>query len=138
MSDLLDETHAQQGLALLIANPNLAAVYQGSVVDPTPNPPYVVVYTRVAWPRDGIGTALDSVQKTITTTYTCHCVGLTESAARAVGMQVRSSLLNAKPVISGRSCTPIKQDDALDADRDDTTGRTVFDAIAIYSYISTG
>jgi hypothetical protein len=138
MTDTLDETHAQQGLAALIANPNLLGVFDGAVPNPTPNPPYVLIYTRVSWPRDGVGTALSAVQVTITTTYTCHCVGLNATAARAVGMQVRSSLLNFRPVISGRNCSPIKQEDAQDADRDESTGRLVMDAIAIYSFTSTG
>lgn len=138
MTDTLDETHAQQGLAALIANANILGVYDGVVPSPTPNPPWVMVYTKVAWPRDGLGTALSAQQVTITTTYTCHCVGLSPAAARAVQMQVRSSLLNFRPVISGRNCSPIKQDEQLEPDRDESTGRLVVDAISTYSYTSTG
>lgn len=146
MTDLLDEQHAQAGLAALAANPNLrlaadptaSNVFDGKVPDPTPDPPWVLVYTRVAWPRDGIGTSLTEQQVTVTTTYTCHCVGLTAAAARAVAMQVRSSLLNFRPTIAGRNCSPIKQDDATDPDRDESTGRLVMDAVGVYSYTSTG
>jgi hypothetical protein len=140
LTDTLDETHAQVGLAALAANPDLtsARVFDGKVPDPTPTPPYVLVYTRVAWPRDGVGTALSAQQVTITTTYTCHCVGLNAAAARAVQMQVRTSLLNLKPVIAGRICSPIKQDDATDPDRDESTGKLVMDAVSVFSYSSTG
>lgn len=138
MTDLLEEQHAQAGLLALAANPNLVHVYDGFVPSPTPDPPYVLVYSRVAWPRDGIGTALSAQQVTITTTYTCHCVGLSSAAARAVQMQVRSTLLNLRPVIAGRNCSPIKQDESLDPDRDESTGRLVMDGISIFSFSSTG
>lgn len=136
--DQVDELHAQVGLAALGANTSLLHVYDGKVADPTPDPPYVLVYTRVAWPRDGIGTALDTQQRTVTCTYTCHCVGLTADAARVVAMQVRATLLNLKPSITGRSCSPIKQDESLDPRRDETTGRLVMSVVSIYSFTSTG
>jgi len=139
VSDLLDELHAQVGLTLLNANGALAGrVFDGKVPDPTPDPPYVVLYVSVDWTRDGIGTALNASQVTVTTTYNCHCVGLTAAAARAVGMLVRSTLLNVRPVIAGRDCGPIKQDETLPPQRDETTGRLVMDAISLYSFTSTG
>jgi hypothetical protein len=138
MTDTLDEQHAQVAFAALALNTNLTQVFDGKVPDPTPTPPYVLIYTRVAWPRDGIGTALSGTQVTITTTYTCHCVGLNAAAARAVQMQVRSSLLNLRPVIDGRNCSPIKQDESLDPDRDESTGQFVMDAVSTYSFTSAG
>ena len=137
MSDQLDETHAQVGLAALAANPMLV-VFDGVVPNPTPDPPYLLAYTRVEWPRDGIGTAINGTQVTITTTYTLHCVGLTAAAARAVQMQARSSLLNLRPVIAGRNCSPIKQVEARSAARDETTGRLVMDAVSKYDFVSVG
>ena len=141
MTDTLDEQHAQVGLAALVANPSLTSsrVFDGRVPDGTdPALGYVLLYTSVAWPRDGIGTALTEQQVTITATFTCHCVGLNAQAARAVGMEVRSSLLNLKPSISGRSCSPIKQDESLPPDRDESTGRLVMDQVQVYSFTSTG
>lgn len=138
MTDTLDEDHAQVAFGLLALNANLPHVYDGVVGSPTPDPPYVLVYTRVAWPRDGVGTALAGTQVTITTTWTCHCVGLTPAAARKVQGQVRSSLLGQRPVIAGRNCSPIKQVDALDPDVDETTNRPVLDAISIFDFMSTG
>jgi hypothetical protein len=116
----------------------LLHIFDGVVDSPTPDPPYVLVYSRVGWPRDGIGTSLTGTQVTITTTWTCHCVGLTPAAARAVQMQVRSSLLNQRPVIAGRNCSPIKQVDATDPDVDETTNRVVMDAVSIFDFTSTG
>jgi hypothetical protein len=138
VSDALDELHVQQGLAALSANPNLLHVFDGKVDDPTPDPPYVLVYSTVAWPREGVGTSLTEVQCTITTTFTCHCVGLTAAAARIVGMQVRSSLLNLRPTIGGRSCGPIKEDEVSPPTPDESTGRLVMDQVRVYSFVSTG
>lgn len=138
MTDTLELDHAQVAFGLLALNANLTNIFDTVVPNPTPDPPFVLVDCRVAWPRDGIGTALAGTQVTITTTWTIHCVGLTATAARTVQMQVRSSLLNARPVIAGRNCSPIKQVDSVDPDRDESTGRAVLDAVAIYSFTSTG
>jgi len=141
MTDTLDEQHAQVAFALLAANGNLAAVFDGVVSNPTPDPattPYVLIYSVVSWPRDGLGTSLTEQQVTITTTWTCHCVGASAMAAREIGMQVRSSLLNARPVIAGRSCSLIKQVDSIAPTRDESTDRVVIDAVSIYDFSSTG
>ena len=137
MTDQLDELHAQVFLAALASNTNLTD-FDGKVPDPTPDPPWVLTYVTVSWPRDGIGTALTAQQVTVTATATCHCVGLNAAAARAVGMQVRSSLLNLKPVIAGRICSPVKQDDSQPPDRDESTGRLVMDQVQVFSFTSTG
>jgi hypothetical protein len=133
----LEEDHAQAGLALLTANLNLT-VFDEKVPDPTPDPPYVLVYSRVAWPRDGLGTSLTALQVTVTTTFTCHCTGLTPSAARAVLGQVRGTLLNTRPVITGRNCSPIKQSDAPEVVRDESLGTAVYDAVGVFDFVSTG
>lgn len=138
MTDSLDEDHAQAFLAPLAANPNLTHVFDTIVTSPTPDPPYTLLYISVSWPRDAIGTSLTAQQVTITATANVHCAGLTPAAARAVQMQVRSTLLNLRPVIAGRSCSPIKQDDSQVPVRDETTGRPVYDAVSAYSFMSTG
>lgn len=137
MSDFMEETHAQIALAALDANPNLPNVFDGKVPDGS-IAPYVLIYCAVQWPRDGLGTALTARQVTVTTTYTCHCVGYNAAAARAVQAQVRETLLNLRPVITGRNCSPIKQDDATVPDRDESTGKLVMDAISVFSFTSTG
>jgi hypothetical protein len=151
VTDFLEETHVQVAYALLTANPlfspvdtptlGLIGVYDGvSPNHPTPDPPYVLIYARVSWPRDGLGTALDGLQDTARTTLTCHCVGLTAQAARVVHMQVRGTLLNAKPMIAGRICSPIKDagaDETIPV-RDESTGRLVVDMVAEYDFYSTG
>ena len=138
MTDTIEEDHIGQVLAALAANVNLVHVFRSTVDNPTPDPPWVLVYPSVAWTRDGIGTALTGRQVTCTASFICHCVGLTDAAALVVAMQVRTSLLNLQPVIAGRSCGPVKQDTAETPIRDDSTGRVLMDAVSTYSYISTG
>jgi hypothetical protein len=138
MTDTLDETHVQVAISLLTANANILHVFDSIVDNPTPDPPYVLVYSSVSWPRDGLGTSLTAQQVGITTTYTVHCAALSPVGARAVQMQARTSLLNARPVIAGRNCSPIKQDESHEPVLDETTGRAVYDAVSVYSFMSTG
>jgi hypothetical protein len=135
VSDTLDQDHAQAFLGLLAGNATLTT-FEGEVTNPTPDPPYVVVYPVVTWPADADGTALTNQQVVVSASFYCHCVGLSDPAARAVGMQVRSTVLNARPVVSGRSCGLIRQADSQPPQRDDSTGRAVFSALAVYSFTS--
>jgi hypothetical protein len=140
VTDTIDELHAQAGLALLYADPALTAarVFDSIVPNPMPPPPWVLVYTDVQWTRDGVGTGLDAAQDTVTTTYTCHCAGLTPIAARVIGMQVRTSLLGVRPTIAGRNCGLIKQSVANAPIRDESLGYAVFDAVLEFDFTTTG
>lgn len=140
MTDLVDENHAQAGLNLLRTGGEIT-VYDGQVGDPAvpglgATLPYVLVYATVKWPADGTANALDAQAVTITAEFNCHCVGETAAAARAMQMQVRARLLNQRPVIAGRNCGLIQQDDVQVPARDETTGRLVMDGVSIFSFIS--
>jgi hypothetical protein len=142
MTDTIEETHVSTALALLTGNPALGPtrVFDSLVPNPTvdPNTGFVLVYSRVAWPRDGLGTGLDAIQDTVTTTLTCHCAGSTVKAARVIGMQVRSSLLGVRPVIAGRICGLIKTANNPDPPvRDESLGFPVFDLILEYDFTTT-
>lgn len=131
----IDETLAQAGLNLLRADAGLT-VYDGRVPDGAGRP-YVLVYTRVAWPHDGTGNSLTGASVTAHVTWTCHCVGETASTARVVQQRVRAALLNQSPVVAGRSCGQIKQDEVLAPSRDESLGVLIADGVSIYSLIST-
>lgn len=135
----LDEDHAQVWFDLLGANANILNVFDATVPDPTPEPPFVVGHIRNSRPRDGLGSSLNGAQPTITSTATFHCVGLTPEASRAVMAQVFLSLLGVRPTISGRNCGLIKQaNEPEPPDIDESTGRKVFDAIAEFDFTTTG
>jgi hypothetical protein len=141
VSDTLDDAHAQAGLALLRADIVLT-VYDGKVPDqvatgPGPDLPYVLVYSKVSWPRDGAGNTIQGTAVTVSATWTCHCVGASAQAARGLQGRVRAALLNQRPVIAGRSCGLIKQDEVLDPNPDESTGRLVMDAVSTYSLVTT-
>jgi len=137
MSDLLDEQHAQAALTLLAADVFLT-VFDGKVPDPTPDPPYVLVYTTVERPIEGIGNAVEGLSDTVITTWYCHCVGETAAAVRAVVMRVRTALLDQRPVITGRSCGLIRMGEVLAPNRDETTGRLVMDSTVTFSLTTAG
>lgn len=135
MTDQLDELHARTGLDLLNGAAPLI-VYEGEVPAPYPEPPYVLVYTEVSWPDAGDANALDHMSVTCVTRWYCHCVGETEAAARAVGMQVRAALLNVRGAVAGRNCGLIRQVDSSPPGKDETLGTAVFDGVAVYEMTS--
>jgi len=140
MTDLVDELHAQAGLSLLRAGGEIT-VYDGQVA-PAPEPglgpalPFVLVYVTVKWPGDGTANAIDAQAVTVNVEFNCHCVGETAAAARAMQMQVRARLLNQRPVVTGRNCGLIQQDEVQAPLKDEATGRLVMDGVSIYSFIS--
>lgn len=145
MSDQLDELHAQAFLAPLAAALGAVStpipVYDGAVPNPTPDPPYVLVYTSIGRPygTGGLGNTLVMASATILAHAKCKCVGLSAAASRAVGMQVRAALLDQRPSIAGRNCGPIHQDnDPGPPDRDESTGRVVMVQDLDYVFTSTG
>jgi hypothetical protein len=140
MSDLLDKAHADAVLALLTGALNPAiAVYDGKVPDPTPNVainPWVLVYFDPGWPVDGAANSLDGNAVTYRLTFFTHSIGASAAAARAVAGQVRAALLNVRPVISGRSCWPIRWDDGNPTSLDETLGFPVMDKVDIWKLTS--
>lgn len=136
MADQLDELHAQAGLALLHANPDLV-VYDDEKVPPGATR-YVRVYTHIERPAGHTGNRLTGNSDTVVTRWYCHCVGENDTSARAVAMLVRASLLNVRPTIAGRSCDKIKQDAAQPARRDESARPLVVDLVQVYRLTTTG
>lgn len=129
----VEADHAEAGLALLQANAALT-VYDGALpADKTDlNPPWVLVYTTVEWPEADPNNGLDGRSGTCTARWYCHCVGSNAAAARAVTHQVRSSLLDVRPTVTGRVCGLIRQESAVPPQRDESLGRVVMDAVVVY------
>jgi hypothetical protein len=133
MSDLLDDQHARAILDLLTADEGLVS-FDGRVLDGT-EPPYVNTYIAIKRPAGlaGVANALDGLSSTCVVEASCHCVGATAAAARAVAMRVRAALLDQRPTITGRAVGLIRQVENIAPVRDETTGRLVMDALCIYS-----
>jgi hypothetical protein len=136
VADQLDELHAQAGLALLHANPDLV-VYDDEKVPPGTTR-YVRVYTHIERPAAHDGNKLTGNSDTFVTRWYCHCVGENDASARAVAMQVRSSLLDVRPTITGRNCGKIRQEAALPARRDEKARPLIVDLCQVYKLTTTG
>ncbi len=132
MTDGLDQALANAGLALLTADTSLV-VFDGVVPNPTPPPPFCVVYTSVNRPSEDPDNSADGLSRVWSAAWIVHCVGGDATAARAVAQRVRTALLDVRPVISGLSCNRIRMDpDSPPPQRDETTGVVVMDAVSTY------
>lgn len=131
----VEQLHADAILTRLAAalpvTPALV-VYDGK----TPDDPaalaseYVLVYMYTTRPD---GTALTNASDRAVTRVMCHCVGADARAARAVCGRVTSALLDVVPLITGRTCYPIRDDGAPQPPRpDNTTGALVMDQVITY------
>ena len=136
MTDVFDLALVNAGLDLLRADSALT-VYDGAVPNPAPPyptpPPYVLVYSTVAWPADDdtIG-SLDGRSRRLVARWICHCVGETQQASREVAQRVRAAMLDARPQVSGLQPGFIRDEQDDPPARDETTGVVVFDAVHVY------
>ena len=58
------------------------------------------------------------------------------AAARGIQGRVQELLLDVVPVVTGRTCLPIRWMDGQVADRDEETLRSVFDQVDVYGWSS--
>lgn len=130
-----EAAHAQAGLDLLAANANLT-VYAGKLPAAVEQLalPWVLVIPVVEWlPRDEDGDGgLDGLAATCLTTWYCHCAGATSEAALVVSGQVRSSLLNARPVVAGRVVNLVEQVSVSTVGPDEALGPALFELLAVF------
>lgn len=129
--------HAQAFLTLLAAAPGSPAlvVYDGVVPSPSPLPPYVVAYFTITTP-DEAAVGMEAVPDWVDCAAYLHCVGGNGAAARAVSGRVRGVLLGAQPTVAARSCSRIRHIDSQPPQRDESTGRLVFDLVDVYQFRS--
>lgn len=127
----VEQEHANIMLALLAAAPGATplVVYDGKV-PLNPSPQYVLVYfSTTAAPS----TSLSSRSDRAVTRAFCHCVGPDATGARAVAGRVHDALVDVVPVVAGRVCFPIRDDNSgAPPDRDETTGPLVMDQVSVF------
>lgn len=133
------QDHADAFLALLRAAPGPALAVHDGAVPPEGTPPYALVYFYVETP-DGLAAA-DKVPLTFNSdVLECwayvHCVDTTAVGARAVSGRVRSAVLNVTPVVTGRTCFPIRWRQGQPPQRDESTGPLVMDQVDTYGWTS--
>lgn len=138
------QAHANAVLGLLVPPNVTAAVLDGAVpkaVPPAPPQarPYLLLYMYLETP-DGLEAAdavsLDFDSDVVDFWVYCHCIGDDAPAARAVSAQARLALLNVTPVVTGRSCAPIRSRSGQPPRRDEETGPLVMDQVDVYKFRS--
>lgn len=129
--------HADAIIALLDADNVVPAlvVFKGGIpktLDPTPSPPYVVVYFADTDPEAAESRSLTGRSERFVQRAYCHCVGGNESAALSVAQRVRAALLDVVPTVAGRQCFPIRREDSQPPRRDESTGQVIQDRVDTY------
>lgn len=138
MLDLLDLQHINAGLDLLRADTGLVVYPDAQGFTPAlPAAQYVRAYATIERPADALGNSMAGISQQWTVRWYCHCIGANEYSSIAVGMRVRAALLDVRPVIAGRNCGLIREDQAMPPTKDDSTGLAVFDAVAVYRLSTT-
>ncbi len=121
--------HTTALLALLRADVRLT-VHDGPAPDGAVRP-YVVVYVHV--PGES-RTKLDGPTDETWVTVTTHSVADTAEGARIVARNVRSVLLDKRPVVAGWVCDRIAHAAGRPATWDESTQVTVMDAVDQWDY----
>lgn len=128
----IEVAHADAGLDLIEATG--LTVYRGKLPPDiaTLTPPWVLVYTAVEWPDEDSGHGLDHASSTCITTWYCYCSGTTDTSVLAVTGRVRAALVDVRPTITGRVCSPVDQVSGEPARAHEGTGTSVLTALSIY------
>lgn len=113
-------------------------VFDGRVDDGAV-PPYLLVRCTLQWL--GPDTRPDAVNlagtvKAATCTSRIYAVGETEAAARILFDRVTAALLNWRPTVTGRSCTPMRHEDSFETPADERTGIAYHELGAIWAFTS--
>lgn len=135
----IDE-HAQAFLTLLDADDTAPALVplDGEVPQGT-LPPYVLVYASARVPAadaEPDKSDLTFGSRAVHARAICHSVGGNAQAARQVADRVRTALLDVRPQLVDRTCSPVRWVDGQDTQRDEQLGTGVFDQIDVYEFSS--
>lgn len=95
-------------------------------------PPYVVVYFADSDPELAESRPLTGASQRHMLRAYAHCVGENATAARAVADKLRTAWLDKTPAVAGRTCFPIRREDGLPADPDNSTGSLIVDQVEVY------
>lgn len=123
--------------ALLSALPVTLTFYSGGQVPNEPSFPYAVLYMDTSVED---GTKLCGDTDLATFRFQVTSVGLTDDSAVIVADAARALVLDARPVVAGRSCTRIRKETSipLRADKDVTDTNTgLHPMFAVDTYVFT-
>lgn len=126
------EAHALPVLARLsavITSPR--KVFVGKVDPPVTNlaaTPYVLARFAEAAPA----LAFTGVTHLYAMRIACHCVGASEMAAMQMADLAAAALQDFTPTVPGRTCFPLRWDDATGQSPNEATGTSVHNQIRVY------
>ena len=95
-------------------------------------PPYVLVYFADGDPEEPESRPLNGRPDRYVLRGIFHLVGGNAAATRALGDKLRARLLNVVPAVVGRQCFPVRREDSIPPQRDESTGSLVMDRVDIY------
>ncbi len=128
------DPHVTPVIALLEARPylgagaNSAPVFLEKVPDGT-EPPYVKVYVHIRYQG---GEDLPNTSKRAVCRFITHSVGSTVESSLIVAGNVREAWMDVKPLVLGRICWPIRDEQSIPPDSDESTGVLVMDTINVW------
>lgn len=132
--DLLDADDVSPALVVLdgkVPGPPEQATWQA--------PPYVLLYFAFRTPS-GVDepekVSLEAASDVLDTMAYCHSAGGSPNTSLAVAGRVRAALRGITPVIAGRVCFPIRHGDGTPTQRDETTGKPVYDTVDVWQFTS--
>lgn len=127
----MSREHANAVLALAQAVPNIN-VYD-TQAPAKPSLPYAVLRFD-SGVRDR--TAITAASNMVTTTVTCTAVGVDRGQSQGVAERVADALIDQRPTVSGRTCSPVEHLDSRPSQMDSAVNPPLFYAVDVFRFIS--
>lgn len=127
----MSREHANAVLALTAAIPNIN-VYD-TQAPAKPALPYAVVRFD-SGKRDR--TSIVPVSNKVTTTVTCTAVGVDRGQSQGVAERVADALVDLRPIVAGRTCSPIEHIDTRPSQLDSAVAPPLFYAVDVFRFDS--
>ena len=127
----MSREHANAVLALAQAVPNLT-VYD-TQAPAKPSLPYAVLrFDSGVRER----TAITATSNMVTTTVTCTAVGIDRGQSQGVAERVADALVDVRPTVAGRSCSPLEHVDSRPSQMDSEVSPPLFYAVDVFRFVS--
>lgn len=127
----MSREHANAVLALAQAIPNIN-VYDTQAPAKPPLPYAVLRFDSGQRDR----TAITANSNMVTTTVTCTAVGNDRGQSQGVAERVADALVDVRPTVAGRSCSPIEHLDTRPSQMDSQVTPPLFYAVDVFRFVS--
>lgn len=127
----MSREHANAVLALAQAIPNIN-VYDTQAPEKPPMPYAVLRFDSGVRGR----TAITASSNMTTTTVSCTAVGVDRGSSQGVAERVADALVDVRPTIAGRTCSPIEHLDSRPSQMDLDVKPPLFYAVDVFRFVS--